>query len=181
MKISTDLIKELRQLTSCPINECSKVLKETKGDIKKAQELIRKRGLAIAEKKRDREAKEGLISSYVHLGGKIGILVEVCCETDFVARNEDFAKFGKDVAMQIAASSPQFIAKEELPKEMLKGQKDKEQFIKQVCLMEQPFIKNPSITIKDYLGELIAKIGENIFIRRFVRFSIKEGVNVCGV
>ena len=181
MKISTDLIKELRQLTSCPITECRKVLVEAKGDVKKAQELICKRGLAIAEKKKDREAKEGLVSFYVHLGGKIGVLVEVSCETDFVVRNEDFAKFGKDIAMQVAASSPQFINKEDIPKELLKGQKAKDQFIKQICLMEQPFIKDPSVTIKDCLGGLIAKIGENISIRRFVRFSIKEGVSVCGV
>ena len=181
MKISVDLIRELRQLTSCPISECRKVLQETKGDVKKAQVLIRKRGLAISEKKKDREAKEGLVSSYVHMGGKIGVLVEVSCETDFVARSEDFLKFSKDIAMQIAASSPQVINKEDVSKELLKGHKNKDQFIKEICLMEQSFIKDPSMTIKDCLGELIAKIGENISIRRFIRFSIKEGVSAWGV
>jgi elongation factor Ts len=181
MKISLDLIKELRHLTSCSVAECRKTLEQTGGDIKKAQELLRKKGLDLAESKKDRLAKEGSISSYVHLGAKIGVLVEVSCETDFVARNEDFNRFGKDVAMQIAATKPQFIKREDAPTELLDEHKDKEQFIKEVCLLEQPFIKNQAITIKDYLGELVVKIGENISIRRFVRFSIKEGVNACGI
>ncbi|MFH1655418.1 MAG: translation elongation factor Ts [Candidatus Omnitrophota bacterium] len=172
MKISKDQIQQLRQETSCGVMDCRKALLETKGDIQKAKKALLRRGLEIAAKKSGRSANEGKIESYVHLGNKIGVLVEVNCETDFVARNEDFSKFAKDIAMQIAAARPQFLKREDVPKEELKGVKDKEEFYKQNCLMEQAFIKDQNLTIKDYLSSIVAKIGENIIIRRFVRYKL---------
>ncbi len=135
---------------------------------------MRKQGLEIAAKRGDRLAKEGRIESYVHLGNKIGVLLEVNCETDFVAKNSDFAQFTKDVAMQITACNPLYIKREDVPKDVIRKEKDKELFYKNNCLLEQPFIKDPNITIKDYLGSLIAKVGENIVIRRFTRYKIGE-------
>ncbi len=174
MKIAVESIKELRELTCASIADCKKALSEAEGDIKKARELLRKRGLEIAKGKQSRVAKEGRIEAYVHLGNKIGVLLEVDCETDFVARNNDFCQFTKDVAMQIAACNPKYIAKEEVPKEVIDSEKDKELFYKENCLLEQVFIKDPSLAIKDCLGNLIAKIGENIVIRRFMRYKIGE-------
>ena len=133
-----------------------------------------KRGLEMAAEKGGRVAKEGRVEAYVHLGNKIGVLLEVNCETDFVARSEDFCQFTKDVAMQIAASSPTYIKKDDVPADILKSQADPDGFIKQSCLMDQPFIKDPKLSIQDYLNTLIAKIGENIFISRFVRFKVGE-------
>jgi len=174
MKISLESIKELREMTYASIAECKKALQEASGDIQKARELLRKRGLEIAKGKQTRLAKEGRIEAYVHLGNKIGVLLEVDCETDFVARNSEFCQFTKDVAMQIAACSPKYINKEDVPKDAIESEKDKELFLKDNCLLEQPFIKDPSLAIKDCLGNLIAKIGENIVIRRFVRYKIGE-------
>jgi len=174
MGISVDSIKELRHLTSASIAECRKALEETGGDIQKAVQLLRKRGLEIAAKKADRAAKEGRVDCYVHLGNKIGVLVEVNSETDFVARNEEFAQFTKDIAMQIAALAPAYLKREDVPQDVLENTKDKEQFIKENCLLEQAFIKDPGITIKDYLGNLLAKFSENIYIRRFIRYKIGE-------
>lgn len=173
-EISLDLIKELRQLTSASIASCKQALQETAGDLTKAQELLRKRGLEIAAKKSSRAAKEGRVESYLHAGNKIGVLLEVNCETDFVAKNPDFCKFTKDVAMQIAACDPAYIKKEEVPIEILEKEKNKEIFLKEKCLLEQAFIKDSSLTINDYLGSLVAKIGENVVIRRFVRYKIGE-------
>jgi len=174
MEISKELIQQLRQETSCGVMDCRKALIESKGDFKKAKEVLIKRGLEIAAKKADRVAKQGRIESYVHLGNKIGVLLEVNCETDFVARNEDFCRFVKDVAMQIAAAEPRYLKKEEVSKEDLKEVKDKEGFYKQNCLMEQVFIKDSNLTIKDYLASLVAKIGENIVVRRFARYKLGE-------
>ena len=174
MKISLDAIKELRAMTSASISDCKKALAQAGGDTQKAVELLRKRGLEIATAKQDRVAKEGRIEAYVHLGNKIGVLLEVDCETDFVARNSDFCQFTKDVAMQIAACNPAYIKKEDVPKDVIEKQNDKELFFKESCLLEQVFIKDPNITIKDYLGSLVAKIGENIVIRRFVRYKVGE-------
>lgn len=176
MKKSLDLeaIKELRNKTCASFADCKKALEEAAGDTKKAHALLRKRGLEIAAKKQERLAKDGRIEAYVHMGNKVGVLLEVDCETDFVARNSEFAQFTKDIAMQITACSPTYIKKEEVPKDILEQEKDKEQFAKEHCLLEQVFIKDPSITIKDYLGSIIAKIGENIVIRRFVRYKIGE-------
>lgn len=174
MEISKELIQQLRQETSCGVMDCRKALIESKGDFKKAKEVLIKRGLEIAAKKADRVANQGRIESYVHLGNKIGVLLEVNCETDFVARNEDFCRFTKDVAMQIAAAEPKYLKKEEVSKEDIAECKDKEDFYKKNCLMEQVFIKDPSLTIKDYLASLVAKIGENIVIRRFARYKLGE-------
>ena len=172
MAISLDLIKELRKLSSASIADCQKALKEADGDFDKAVGLLRKRGLEIAAKRQGSAAKEGRVEAYVHMGNKIGVLLEVACETDFMARNEDFIQFTKDVAMQIAACDPAYIKSEDVPAEMIETVKDKEQFLKANCLLEQPFIKDPNLTIKDYLGSLIAKCNENIVIRKFVRYKI---------
>lgn len=174
MKTSLESIKELRELTCASISDCKKALHEAEGDIQKARELLRKRGLEIAKGKQSRHAKEGRIEAYVHLGNKIGVLLEVDCETDFVARNGDFCQFTKDVAMQIAACNPKYLSREEVPEDIIKSEKDKELFFKENCLLEQAFIKDPSLAIKDCLTNLIAKIGENIVVRRFIRYKIGE-------
>ncbi len=174
MKSSVDAIKELRDLTCSSVAHCKKALEEAKGDIKQAVILLRKQGLEIAAKKQSRAAKEGRIDSYIHHGNKIGVLLEVNCESDFVARNEEFMKFTKDLAMHIAASSPEYIKKEDVPEEALKHEKSKDDYYKNNCLLEQVFVKDPSLTIKDYLGSIVAKIGENVVIRRFIRYKIGE-------
>lgn len=174
MAVSSDLIKHLREITSCGVIDCKKALEESKGDIEKAKKILQKRGLEIAQKKADRAAKQGRIEAYVHHGDKLGVLLEVNCESDFVARNEDFKRFTKDVALQIAASNPMYINKEDVPKDALDKATDKESFLKCFCLMEQPFIKDMNITIRDYLNSVIAKIGENIIIRRFTRYQAGE-------
>ncbi len=174
MKISIELIKELREITSSSVAHCKKALEDSKGDIKKAAVLLRKQGLEIAAKKQSRAAKEGRIEAYIHHGNKIGVLLEVSCESDFVARNEGFVQFTKDVAMQIAATSPLYLKKEDVPAEVLENEKSKEEFYKNHCLLEQPFVKDPSMTINDYLGSIVAKIGENIIIRRYTRYKIGE-------
>lgn len=173
MDISLDLIKELRNMTGVSIAKCKTALTDAGGDIKKAVELLRKRGLEIAASKQDRPlTKEGRVEAYVHLGNKIGVLLEVGCETDFVAKNPDFCQFTKDVAMQIAACSPVYLRKEDVPNDVLEQEKDKELFVKNTCLLQQAFVKDPSITINDYLAGLIAKLGENISVRKFVRYQV---------
>ncbi|MFH1640412.1 MAG: elongation factor Ts [Candidatus Omnitrophota bacterium] len=172
--IPLDAIKDLRRMTSASIADCKKVLQEAKGDINKAVELLRKRGLQIAAEKKARQTREGRIEAYVHLGNKIGVLLEVGCETDFVARNEDFCRFTKDLAMQITACNPGYIKKEDVPSNVIDQEKDKEEFCKAHCLLEQAYVKDPAITVKDYLASLVAKVGENIVIRRFVRYKIGE-------
>ncbi len=174
MKIPLESVKELRRVTSASVSDCKKALGESAGDIQKAIAWLRKHGLEMAQKKQERVAKEGRIESYIHTGNKLGVLLEVNCETDFVARNGDFCQFTKDLAMQIAACNPQYIKKEDIPSEVIKQEKDKECFCKEHCLLEQAFIKDPNITIKDYLGSLIAKLGENIVIHRLVRYKIGE-------
>ena len=174
MAIKVEDIKELREMTSCGVIECRNALEEAKGDLDKAKEILRNRGLELAAKKGGRAANQGRIESYVHMGNKIGVLLEVNCETDFAARSEDFCQFTKDIAMHIAAASPRYIKKEDVPIEILKEQKDQEEFIKDNCLMEQLFVKDTKLTIQDILNSLIAKIGENIFINRFTRYKIGE-------
>jgi elongation factor Ts len=174
MKSSVNAIKELRDLTCSSVAHCKKALEEAKGDIKQAVILLRKQGLEIAAKKQSRSAKEGRIDCYIHHGNKIGVLLEVNCESDFVARNEDFMKFTRDLAMQIAAASPEYIKPEDVPEEILKHEKNKEDYYKNHCLLEQVFVKDPSLMIKDYLGSIVAKLGENIVIRRFIRYKIGE-------
>ncbi len=175
MGISVDEIRDLREQTSCGVIECKKALEEANGDVKKAKEILRKRGIELAAKKSVRTVKEGRVESYVHLGSKIGVLLEVNCETDFVAKNEDFCRFTKDIAMHIAASSPRYLRREDVAADVLKQEGDAEVYIKTHCLLEQAFIKDPQIKIQDYLNSLISKTGENIIISRFIRYKVGEG------
>jgi len=174
MVATVELIKELRESTSCGVIECKKALEESAGDLAKAKEILKKRGLEMAAKKGSRAAKEGRIEAYVHMGNKVAVLVEVNCETDFVARNEDFCQFTKDLAMHIAAMSPLCIKEENVPEDVLDVQKDKAAFMKEKVLLNQSFVKDQSQTIQDYLNSLIAKIGENILISRFTRYKVGE-------
>jgi elongation factor Ts len=175
MSISVDTIRELREQTSCGVIECKKALEEAKGDFSKAKDILKKRGLEIAAKKGSRTATEGRVETYIHSGNKIGVMVEVNCETDFVARNEDFIRFTKDVAMHIAALNPKYIKAEDVPAEVAAQQKNLKQFNEENCLLSQAFVKDPSKTIQDMINALIASIGENIFVGRFVRYKINEG------
>lgn len=193
--IMMDAIKKLRDKTSAGIVDCKKALKESGGDIDKAIEILRKQGAVLASKKAGRTAKQGRIESYIHLGGKIGVLVEVNCESDFVARNDDFKAFVKDIAMQIAASSPLYLTREDVPADAVKKETgiikaqvtDKpaaaiekitegklNKFFEDICLLEQPFIKDANLKVKDVLTSMIAKIGENIVIKRFARYLLGE-------
>src|SRR3989338_6040737 len=174
MNVSVDTIKQLRELTSCGVIECRKALEESKGDIKKAKEILQKRGMEMAAKKTTRVAKEGRIESYIHQGSKLGVIVEINCETDFVAQTDDFKRFAKDVAMHIAAAHPKYVKKEDVPADVLKAQDDPDIFVKDTCLVNQLFIKDPTVTIQDLLHSLISKTGENIFISRFIRYKINE-------
>ncbi|MGD9015015.1 MAG: elongation factor Ts [Candidatus Omnitrophota bacterium] len=173
-KISLDLIKDLRKISQASISDCKQALEESGGNTDKAIKLLRKRGLEIARAKKERPAREGRIESYIHTGNKLGVLLEVNCETDFVARNPDFCRFTKDLAMQITATSPLYIKKEDVPKKAIDKLEDKEAFYKENCLMEQAFIKDPAITIKDLLADLVAKLSENVVIRRFTRYKLGE-------
>lgn len=197
-KISASLVKELREKTGAGMLDCRNVLQETDGDLDKAVDLLREKGLSKAAKKSSRIAAEGLVEAYIH-GGRIGVLVEVNSETDFVAKTDEFKEFVKDVAMQIAASSPKYVSREEVPEEIINHEKEVltqqamnegkpqniaekmvegriEKFYKEIVLLEQPFIKDPDKSIETLLKEIIAKIGENIKIRRFVRFEVGEGL-----
>ncbi|AZT90815.1 translation elongation factor Ts [Caldicellulosiruptor changbaiensis] len=197
--ISAEMVKELREKTGAGMMDCKKALEDANGDMEKAIELLRERGLAKAAKRASRVAAEGIVESYIHGNGRIGVLVEINCETDFVARNEEFRQFAKDIAMQIAAANPKYVSREEIPQEVIEKEKailrqqalnegkpenvvDRiiegrlEKFFEEVCLLEQPWIKNPDMKIKDLLAEKIAKIGENIVIRRFARFERGEGI-----
>jgi elongation factor Ts len=176
-KINAKDIQKLREKTCAGVMDCKLALDQAKGDFDQAIQVLRKKGLALAAKKSSRKAREGSIESYVHLNNKIGVLVEVNCETDFVGRCEEFKKFSKDLAMQIAALNPVYLKKEDVPKKVAAEHKERiEDFYKANCLLEQPFIKDDSRTIKDYLTEVIAKVGENVVIRRFVRFQLGEEV-----
>lgn len=178
MVISKDLIQELRAETGAGIMDCKEALLQTAGDLEKAKNVLRKKGLSIATKKASRETGQGKVASYVHLDGKVGVLIEVNCETDFVAKNEVFKEFVKDVTMQIAAQNPRYLSREDVPEEVIDREsqnfRSQEEFFKEVCLLEQPFIKNPEITIKEYLTSVIAKTRENIVIRRFTRYGLGE-------
>ena len=197
MAISTSLIKELREKTGVGMMDCKQALVESDGDINKAVDFLRKKGIATAKKRGTRTASEGQVQSYIHAGGKIGVLLEVNCETDFTGKNDDFTNFVKDVAIQIAATNPIAIDQERVPEDIMKKEKEiyagqaKEtgkpekviekivegklkKFFSESCLLNQPFVKNPDITIQDLLNEIIAKTGENIVIRRFVRFQLGE-------
>ena len=165
MHVSTEVVKKLREITGAGVIDCKKALLEVEGDLEKANELLNQRGIALARKKADRTVDQGLIESYVHQGGKIGILVEVNCETDFVARTEEFKELAHNLALQIAAMSPQFISPEDVPPEVDSDHQTD-------CLLLQPFIKDPTKTIQDIITETIAKVGENIKVRRFARFEL---------
>lgn len=174
MIATSDKIKQLREETGAGVMDCKRALEEAKGDIAKAKEKLKKRGLEIAAKKASRTASQGRIVSYVHHNHKVGALVEINCETDFVAKNEDFSKFCSDVAMQIVAASPLYLRKEDVSKDDVADKEDFNDFCKRTCLLEQPFIKDDKITIAELLTSLIAKTGENIVIKRFIRFKIGE-------
>lgn len=167
-------IKKLRDMTSLGINDCKKALSESKGDFDKALEILRNKGVQTLKNKSSRTAQQGLIESYIHFGGNLGVLVEVNCETDFVARTDEFKGFVKDIAMQVAAASPEYIKKEDVPKEVIDAIEDKDAYCKRNCLMEQTFIKDSKLSVGDYLRGVAAKTGENILIKRFVRFSLGE-------
>jgi elongation factor Ts len=200
MEISIESVKDLRQRTGAGVVDCKTALQEAGGDVDAAIEYLRRKGLATAAKKAGRIATDGLVSSYIHAGGKIGVLVEVNCETDFVAKTEDFQAFVKNIAMQIAAANPQYIRREEIPAEVLEkerriyrtqaldsGKPEKviekivegkmERYYSEVCLLEQTYIKDSDLTVKDVLDAVIAKVGENISLRRFTRFQLGEGLN----
>ncbi|MCD6583272.1 MAG: elongation factor Ts [Candidatus Omnitrophica bacterium] len=172
--MSIEKIKKLRELTSLGIGECKKALYDAGGDVEKALEILKKRGIELREKKKERTTSQGLVEAYIHFGGNLGSLVEVNCETDFVAHTDVFKKFVKDIAMHIAAADPKYLDKEDIPKEELKVVNNIEEYAKSHCLLQQPFIKDNSLTVGDYLNQVISQTGENIVIRRFVRFSLGE-------
>jgi elongation factor Ts len=196
-EVTAQMVKELRERTGAGFLDCKKALEEANGNMEEAILILRKKGLAKAEKKVGRETADGLIGSYVHAGGKIGVLVEVNCETDFVARTEDFQNLVKEIAMQIAAMNPKYISPEDVPTEVLEREKEilREQvirtgksgpvvekivegklkkFFEENCLLEQPYIRDPNLTVKELIAQAVAKLGENIRVRRFVRFQLNE-------
>jgi len=197
MEISAEQVKTLREKTGVGLMDCKEALKVSAGDMEKAVDYLREKGLAKAQKRVGRAATEGAVAVYVHMGGKIATMVEVNCETDFVAKTDQFQVFTKDVAMQVTAANPSYVKREDVPEEVKEkereiyrkqakesGKPDKiidkiaegklEKFFQEVCLMEQPFIKNPDVTVKGLLEDLISKMGENILIRRFVRYQLGE-------
>jgi elongation factor Ts len=195
--ISATLVKQLREKTGAGMMDCKQALTECEGDMDNAVDFLRKKGLATAQKRAGRAMTEGTVQSYIHMGGKLGVLVEINCETDFVAKNEDFVDFARNIAMHIAASNPLGIRPEDIPEEIVNREKEIYQaqtlelgkpenvvakivegkmskFFKENCLLNQPYVRDPELSVEDLLNELIAKIGENITIRRFVRFQTGE-------
>jgi elongation factor Ts len=198
LEINATLVKELREKTGVGIMDCKKALAESNGDLEKAVDYLRKKGIATAQKRGGRTTSEGQVQAYIHGGGKIGVLVEANCETDFTGKTADFTEFVKNLAMQVAASNPLAIDREGLPPEAVAKERDiymtqakesgkpekvlekivdgkMKKFYSDVCLLEQPFVKNPDITVQDLLNEMMAKTGENVVIRRFVRYQLGEG------
>lgn len=197
--VDASTVKELRERTGAGMMDCKRVLVETNGDIEKAIEVLREKGLAAAAKKAGRIASEGIVEAYIHGGGRIGVLIEVNSETDFVAKNADFRTFVKDMAMQVAATNPMYVSRDQVDQNVIEKEKeifrhqalnegkpekivDKmvegrvEKYLKEICLLEQPFVKNPDITVQVLLNSMIAKIGENLSIRRFTRYEMGEGL-----
>jgi elongation factor Ts len=193
--ISSQMVKELRDKTNAGMMDCKKALTDTGGDMEKAVDLLRQKGLAVAAKRAGRETREGVVEAYIHAGGKLGVMVEVGCETDFVAKTDDFKAFAKNVAMHIAAANPVAVNRDEVPPDVLQREKDiyvnqalesgkpqqivekivtgkVEKYLAEICLMEQKYVKNDELTIQDLLNELVAKMGENISIKKFARFQI---------
>ncbi len=197
--VSASMVKELREKTGAGMRDCKKVLAEAGGDMARAEELLRKKGLAAAAKKSSRAATEGAVASYIHMGGKIGVLIEVNCETDFVARTEGFQALVKDLSLHVAAAAPLYVRREEVPAEVIakeleiaraqaREQKKPEPIVEKIatgkvekyyaetCLLEQPFVKDDKKKIQDVLNEAVARIGENLQVRRFVRYVLGEGL-----
>ena len=197
MQVTPQMVKELRERTSAPMMDCKRALVESEGDVDKAIEFLRKQGMASAAKKSGRHAGEGLVGSYIHAGGKIGVLVEVNCETDFVARTDDFQSLVKDVAMHIAAADPKYVKRDEITEDLLDKERaiyreqalesgkpenvvDRivdgklEKYYSESVLLEQSFIKNPDLSIQELVAEKIGKLGENIQVSRFARFKIGD-------
>lgn len=195
MNITSQMVKELRDKTNAGMMDCKKALTETQGDMEKAVDFLRQKGLAVALKRAGRATSEGIVQTYIHAGGKLGVMVEVVCESDFVAKTDDFMGFARDIAMHIAASSPIAIQRQEVPVEVAEREKEiykqqaldsgkpaqiadkmvtgkMDKYFSEVCLMEQNFVKNPDLTVQDLLNELIAKMGENIAIKKFARFQV---------
>jgi elongation factor Ts len=195
MTITTKMVKDLRDKTQAGMMDCKKALETTNGDMEKAVDFLRQKGLAVAAKRANRATSEGVITTYIHAGGKLGVMVELGCETDFVAKNEDFREFAKDIAMHIAAANPIALTREEVPATVIAREKDIfvqqaiesgkpaaiaekmvtgkiEKFLAEVALLEQKFVKNPDLSIQDMLNELVGKMGENISIKRFARFQV---------
>ncbi len=199
MDISAEAVKKLREKTGVGLMDCKDALKQSNGDMEKAIDYLREKGLAKLQKRMGKIASEGLIASYIHTGGKVGVMVEVNCETDFVANTKDFQEFARDIAMQITAANPLYVKREDVPQEVIDKEKDIykkqalesgkpekildtivegkiEKFYQEVCLIEQSFIKNPDITVKELLEGLVVKMGEKILVNRFVRFQLGETV-----
>jgi elongation factor Ts len=198
--VSPTLVKQLREKTNAGMMDCKKALVEAGGDLEKAEDILRKKGIASASKKASRSVKEGVVASYIHLQGKVGVLVEVNCETDFVAKNDIFREFVKDLTLHIAAAHPIYVVRDEVPeavierereiyREQVKGKPANvvekivdgklEKFYGSVCLLDQAFIKNPDQTIKDLVASKIAGLGENIVVRRFARFAVGEELDAA--
>ena len=196
-EISPELVKQLRDKTNAGMMDCKKALLEAKGDLAAAETILRKKGAASASKKAGREAKEGVIGSYIHVGDKVGVLVEINCETDFVARNESFRSFVKDVTLQVAAAAPLYVKRDEVPESLLATERDVaagqikdkpaaviekiiagklDKYYSTICLLEQSFVKDNTKTINDLLTAKISELGENIIIRRFTRFQVGESL-----
>jgi len=194
-EIDPQLVKQLREKTNAGFMDCKRALVESGGDLDKAETILRTKGIANAGKKASRATKEGVVASYIHLQGKVGVLVELKCETDFVARNENFLEFVKDITLHIAASHPLYVSRDQVPETLVQAERDiyaaqvtgkpanildkivdgkMDKFFGTVCLVEQAFIKNPDLTIKDFVNSKIAELGENIVIRRFTRYMVGE-------
>lgn len=199
MEITAEAVRDLREKTGAGIMDCKKALSQNDGDIEKAITYLREKGLAAARKKASRAASEGLVSAYIHSGGKVGVLLEVNCETDFVAKTGGFEDLIKDISMHIAAMNPQYVRRAEVPAEVVEKEKEifrvqakesgkpdhviakmvdgkVEKFYKDACLLEQPFVKNHDVTIEKLVMDAVAKLGENIMVRRFVRYKVGEGI-----
>lgn len=197
MAVTAAMVKDLREKTGAGVMDCKEALKEVGGDVEKAIDYLRKKGLAATSKKAGRSATEGVVGSYIHAGGKIGVLIEVNCETDFVAKTPDFVQLVKDLAMQVAAVNPLYINRDDVPEEVLEREKEiyasqaretgkpekvierivsgkLEKFFSEVCLLEQPFVKDSEIRVDKLIAQIIAKVGENIVIRRFARYQVGE-------
>ena len=198
MQVTSEMVKELRERTGAPMMDCKRALVESEGDLEKAIEHLRKQGMATAAKKAGRHAGEGLVGSYLHAGGKIGVLIEINCETDFVARTDDFQQLLKDLAMHVAAADPRFVTRDEVTEEVLAQEREiykeqalgagkpenivdrivegkMEKFYAESVLLEQPYIKDPDSTVEQVVAEKIGKLGENIQVRRFARFQLSGG------